>query len=78
MNYDPQKHEQARQELENLQKYEVPKHRLEEADKLINQEREDISRSEKSVAELQDGLQADNQKKQELALEIAVLPQIIE
>ena len=77
INYDSQQHEQARQELETLQKYEVPKHRLEEADKLIDQEREDISRSEKSIAELQDGLQADNQKKQELALEIAVLPQVM-
>ena len=77
MDYDSQKHEQARLELETAQKYEVPKHRLEEADKLINQEIEDIRRSEKSVAELQDGLQADNRKKQELALEIAVLPQVM-
>jgi exonuclease SbcC len=76
MNYNSQKHEQAREELENLQKYEAPKRRLEEADKLINQEREDISRSEKAVSELQDGLAADNNKKQELSLEITELPQV--
>jgi len=76
MNYNSQKHEQAREELENLQQYEVPKRRLEEADKLINQEKEDISRSEKAVSELQDGLAADNTKKQELSLEITILPQV--
>jgi exonuclease SbcC len=76
INYDSQKHEQARQELVSLQKYEAPKQRLEEADRLINQEREDISRFEKSAAELQDGLTTDSQKKQELSLEIAVLPQV--
>ena len=44
MKYDSTIHEQARQELENLQKYEEPQRRLEEADKLIGQEREDIGR----------------------------------
>ena len=76
LNYDPQKHEQARQELVSLQKYEVPRQRLDEADRLINQEREDISRSEKSAAELQDGLKTDNQQKQELSLEITELPRV--
>ncbi len=76
MNYDTSKHEQARQELENLQKYEIPRHRLEEADKLISQEREDINRSEKAVAELQAGLKTDIENKQELSAEIAILPQI--
>ena len=76
LNYDPQKHEQARQELIGLQKYEIPKQRLEEADRLIHQEREDISRSEKSAAELQDGLKTDNQQKQELSLEITELPRV--
>ena len=76
INYDSLQHEQARQEMETLQKYEMPKLHLDEADKLINQEREDISRSEKAVAELQGGLQADSQKKQELSVEIAELPQV--
>ncbi|MDD5288221.1 MAG: SbcC/MukB-like Walker B domain-containing protein, partial [Dehalococcoidales bacterium] len=76
LDYNPQTHEQARQELESLQKYEVPKRRLEEADRLINQERADISRSEKASAELHEGLKTDNQKKQELSGEIIVLPQV--
>jgi len=76
INYDSRQHEQARQEMETLQQYEMPKLHLDEADKLINREREDISRSEKSVAELQDGLKADSQIKQELSVEIVLLPQV--
>jgi DNA repair protein SbcC/Rad50 len=76
LNYDPQKHEQARLELGNLQKYETPRQRLEEADRLINQEREDISRSEKSAAELQESLKTDNRQKQELSAEIMELPRV--
>jgi len=76
INYDQQKHEQARSELENLQKFEAPKQRLEEADRLILQEREDLSRSEKAVAELQEGLTTDNRSKLEIASEIAALTQI--
>ena len=76
MDYNSRKHELVREELENLQKYEIPKRRLEEADKLVNQEREDIGRSEKAVIELKDGLAVDNLKQQELSLEIAVLPQV--
>jgi exonuclease SbcC len=76
INYDSRQHEQARQEMETLQQYEMPKLHLDEADKLISQEREDISRSEKSVAELQDGLKADSQIKQELSVEIVLLPQV--
>ena len=76
INYDPQKHEQARSELENLQKFEVPKQRLEEADRLIIQEKEDMSRSEKAATELQEGLTTDNRKKLELSSEIAALPQV--
>jgi DNA repair protein SbcC/Rad50 len=76
ISYNPQTHEQARQEIDNLQKYEIPKRRLEEADRLINQEKEDVSRSEIAVAELHDGLKIDNQKKLELTSEVVVLPQV--
>ena len=76
MNYDSTIHEQARQELENLQKYEEPRRRLEEADKLIGQEREDISRFEKTALELQDGLKTDCQQQLGLASEVTVLPQV--
>jgi exonuclease SbcC len=76
MNYDVTRHELARHELEALQQFEAPKLRLEEADRLINQEREDIERSVKASDELQQGLQNDSLKKMELSLEIRALPQV--
>lgn len=78
LNYDSQKHEQTRQELEILKKYEAPKRQLEDADKLINLERDDIARSEKAAAELQGGLNLDNGKKQDLIKEIASLAKVPE
>lgn len=78
LNYDSQKHELTRREVETLQKYEVPKHQLEDADKLINRERDDIARSEKAATDLQEGLNLDNQKKQEVIKEIALLVKVPE
>jgi exonuclease SbcC len=76
MNYDVARHELAHHELEALQQFEAPRQRLEEADRLINQEREDIDRSVKASDELQQGLQNDSLKKMELSLEITALPQV--
>jgi exonuclease SbcC len=76
MKYDSAKHELARQELENRLKYEEPRRRLEEADKLIGQEREDIRRFEKTALELQAGLKTDCQQQLGLAAEVTALPQV--
>ncbi len=76
INYDPQKHEQVRQQLDSLQKYESSERRLEEAERLINQEKNDIARSENAVSELKTGLKTDEQTRQELAYKIVVLPQV--
>jgi exonuclease SbcC len=76
LNYDPQKHDLVRLELNELQKYEIPRHQLEEAEKLIGQEKEDLSRSEKASDDLQQGLQNDTLKKLELSSEITALPQV--
>ena len=76
MKYDAISHEVARQQLETLSQFEAPKQRLEEADRLINQEREDIARSVTASDELQQGLQNDSLKKMELSLEIKALPQV--
>jgi exonuclease SbcC len=76
INYDTQKHEQARQQLDSLQKYEAPKLKLEEADRLINQDKEDIARTEKAITELQTGLKIDEEHRQTLSSEIIVLPEL--
>ncbi len=75
LDYDAQRHEQVRHHLISLEQYEAPKRRLEEADRLINQEKETASRAEEAARELHHGLVLDNQKRQELTVELGLLPQ---
>ncbi len=76
LNYDPQQHEQAQRRLDGLQQYESPQRKLEEADKHIGQEKQALSGAEQATQELRYGLQADNQKRQELTAELTSLPQL--
>ncbi len=75
LNYDPQQHEQARQHLTSLEQYENPKRRLEEADRLSDQEKEALVRAEQAAQELSRSLEADKQKEKELTTELSLLPQ---
>ena len=77
LSYDSQRHEQVRQRLINLDQYENLKRRLEEADRLINQERETASVAEEAAQELRHRLEVDNQKGQKLNEELNLLPQLI-
>ncbi len=77
LDYDAQQHEEVRQRLINLQQYEEPKRRLEEADRLINQEKEALSRAEEATQELRHSLEVDNQKRQSLGEELNLLPQLV-
>ncbi|GAH07293.1 unnamed protein product, partial [marine sediment metagenome] len=77
LDYDPQQHEELRQRLINLQQYEEPKRRLEEADRLFNQEKEAASRAEEAAQELRHSLEADSQKRQSLGEELNQLPQLV-
>ena len=77
LDYDPQQHEGIRQRLIGLQQCEQPKRRLEEADRLINQEREAVSRAEGAALELRHSLEADSQKRQILSEELNQLPQVV-
>ncbi|MFC1943509.1 AAA family ATPase [Chloroflexota bacterium] len=76
LDYDPQQHEQVRHRLTSLEQYENPKRKLVEADRLINQEKEAASRAEQASQELHHSLEADNQKRQELTIELSSLPQL--
>ena len=77
LGYDSQRHEQVRQRLINLDQYENLKRRLEEADRLINQEREAASVAEEAAQELRHRLEVDNQKGQKLNEELNLLPQLV-
>ncbi len=76
LDYDPQQHEQVRQRLTSLEEYENPKRKLEEADRFINQEKEDAARAGQASQELRHSLEVDSQKRQELIQELGLLPQI--
>jgi len=76
LDYEPQQHEQVRQQLTGLQQHEASKRKLEEADRLINQEREFISRAKEAIQELRHSLEVNNQKGQALAIELNLLPQL--
>ena len=75
--YNSEQHEQVRQQLITLEQHESPKRKLEEADRLIDQEKEAASRAEVAAQELRHGLEVDNQKRQDLTVELNLLPQLV-
>jgi len=77
LDYNSQQHEQVRHRLINLEQYEGPKRKLEEADRLINQEKEATSKAEEASQELGHSLEVDNQKRQGLIEELSLLPQLV-
>jgi exonuclease SbcC len=77
LDYNSQQHEQVRHRLSQLEQYESPKRKLEEADRLINQEKEAACKAEEASQELRRRLEVDNQKRQELSEDLNALPQLI-
>jgi exonuclease SbcC len=77
LDYDSPQHEQVRHHLSELEKYESPKRKLEEADRLISQEREALHKAEEARQELRLRLEAENIKNQELSKELEALPRLM-
>ncbi len=77
LDYDSPQHEQVRHRLAELEQYETPKRKLEEADRLISQETEALHQAEEASQELRLRLEAENKKGQELGRELEALPQLI-
>ncbi|MFC2048037.1 AAA family ATPase [Chloroflexota bacterium] len=76
LEYNSQQHEQVRHQLTNLEQYEHSKRKLEEADRLINQEKEAVARAEQATQEVRQSLETDNQKRHELTSALSLLPQL--
>jgi DNA repair protein SbcC/Rad50 len=74
--YNPQEHEDLRSQLTNLEQCEAPKHKLEEAERLLSQEREARNRAENTVQELQTKIENDNQRKASLLEEVNTFSQM--
>ena len=76
LGYDAQKHEQVRQQVAELERYEAPKHRLDEAVRLVDQARETAASSELAVKELGASLEVYGQRRQELSVALRSLPAV--
>ncbi len=74
VDYDSARHEQARQQLKQLEHYEHDKNTLDEAERLINQEKEAEARAVEASRGLRDSLKLDADKKEALTAELTRLP----
>ncbi|MBI2830977.1 MAG: SMC family ATPase [Chloroflexi bacterium] len=77
ISYDSEQHEQVRHRVTDLAQYESSKRRLEEADRLVEQEKEAASRAETAGRELCERLEVQNRKREELEGELKGLPALL-
>jgi exonuclease SbcC len=78
LDYDAARHEQARQQLKELEPYERDKNTLDEAERRIHEEKEAAARAGEAAAGLRDSLKLDNEKKAFLTAELTQLPALRE
>jgi exonuclease SbcC len=78
LGYDADKHEQARQLFSQTQPYEAEKRRLDEAEKMITQEKDNAAKAEEAAQGLRQSLEVETQKRETLSAELTGLPQLIE
>ena len=74
--YDSDWHQQVGKSLAALEKYEQSKQRLDEAERMLSLEQEELVSARDASEELSRRLETDNRKKQLLTSELNVLPQI--
>jgi len=77
LSYAPREHDEVRQFLTSLEKYEDLKRKLDEAERLVKQERESATRAGEAAQELRHSLELGNQQRQSLSAEISQLPQVL-
>ncbi len=78
LGYDQAQHEETRQELKQLESCEHDKQSLDEALRLIDQEKEAATKAQQEAQAKRVSLEEDNQKKETLTTELTCLPQIIQ
>ncbi len=77
LGYDKEEHQDVKERLLKFQKYDEQKQRLEEAKRLIGDERADLVSAEKRVSYLEQKIKKTQQEKEELIMEVASLPEIV-
>jgi exonuclease SbcC len=78
LGYSKEKHEQVRQQLTGLQKYESLKQELDEATKTIDKEKAALAEAEETVSNLGAIIEADLKRREDLRAELVALPDIAE
>ncbi|MFH1662845.1 MAG: SMC family ATPase [Chloroflexota bacterium] len=76
LGYDSNRHQQIGQSLATLEKYEQSKQRLDEAERMLSLEQEELTNARDAAQELSRRLETDNQKKQLLTSELNAMPQL--
>ena len=76
LDYHSPQHEEVRHRLTDMEQYDVPKRKLEEADRLVEQAKESLASAGQAAKELSRNLETDNQKRQELTVELSGLGQL--
>ncbi len=76
LDYDAARHEQVRRQLADLEQYDEPKRRLDEADRQIEDERAAAERASEAAGELEANLTGDRRKRQELVTALESLPAV--
>jgi exonuclease SbcC len=76
LEYSKERHEQVKQQLAGLQKYERLQHELDEAIRTIDKEKAALAEAEETISRLGAIIEADLKKQQNLRDELLSLPQI--
>ena len=76
LGYDSGQHQQVGQNLATLEKYQQSKQRLDEAERMLKLEQEELSNAREAARELSHRLETDTLKKQRLVSELKALPQL--
>jgi exonuclease SbcC len=78
LGYDEEKHREAQRLLKSYEEYEAARRQLDEADKLVPQEKKALAVAEEEVARLKGNIESDSARMQSLSAEISLLPQVEE
>jgi exonuclease SbcC len=77
LSYDSERHDEVRKLLTSLEQYEGLKRKLEDAERLVSEEKASAVRAEEAAQELRLSLESEEQKSRSLEEELSRLPQVL-
>ena len=76
LEYNAEQHQQVGRSLTALEKYQQSKQRLDEAERMLKSENEELNNAREAAQALDNRLEIDSQKRRHLASELKALPQL--